>query len=122
MPALRSEIRLDRAGKLDGQRVAVTVLALAGLDADPAFADAIFGDVGFLDALEAHADVALQELGVVVGTTRVVREAIGQGVGHGVGHGFSPKLNQSFDHSIDMPAARSGAPFFSISGTMMLCR
>ena len=56
------EIRLDRAAELDGQRIAVAVLALAGLDADPAFADAIFGDVGFLDALEAHADVALEQL------------------------------------------------------------
>src|SRR5580704_11690521 len=84
MPALRSEIRLDRAGKLDGQRIAVTVLALAGLDADPTFADAIFGDVGLLDALEAHADVALEDLGVVVRAARVGRQAIGQGVGHDV--------------------------------------
>src|SRR5580692_2694147 len=115
MPALRSEIRLDRAGKLDGQRIAVAVLALAGLDADPAFADAIFGDVGFLDALEAHADVALEHLLIVVGAARVGRKAIGQGVSHD----FS---TQSTNQSIDMPAARSGAPFFSISGPMMLCR
>src|SRR5580700_2165603 len=83
MPALRSEIRLDRAGKLDGQRVAVTVLALAGLDADPALADAIFGDVGLLDALEAHADVALEQLLVVVRAAWVGGETVGQGV---VGH------------------------------------
>src|SRR5580658_1162676 len=111
MHALRSEIRLDRAGKLDGQRIAVAVLALAGLDANPALADAIFGDVGFLDALEAHADVALEQLLIVVWTARVGGKAIGQGVVHD----FST-------HSIDMPAARSGAPFFSISGPMMLCR
>src|SRR4029077_17945424 len=82
MPALRSEIRLDRAGKLDGQRIAEAVLALAGLDADPAFADAIFGDVGFLDAPEADADVALEQFLIVVWTARVGRKAIGQGVGH----------------------------------------
>src|SRR5580700_9679063 len=109
MHALRSEIRLDRAGKLDGQRIALAVLAFAGLDADPAFADAIFGDIGFLDALETHADVALEQRGIVIGAARVVRQAIGQGVGHDLS-----------THSIDMPAARSGAPFFSISGTMML--
>src|ERR1700726_424273 len=100
MAALRFEIGLDRAAELDGQRIAGTGLALAGLDTDPAFADAIFGDVGFLDALEAHADVALEELGVVIGTTRVGRKAVGQGVGHDLS-----------THSIDMPAARSGAPF-----------
>src|ERR1700722_19547454 len=105
------EIRLDSAGKLDGQRIAQAVLALAGLDADPAFADAVFGDIGLLDAFEAHADVAFEDLGVVIGTARVGRKAIGQGVGH-----------DCSTHSIDMPAARSGAPFFSISGPMMLCR
>src|SRR6202451_1786455 len=73
------EIRLDGAAELDGQRIAVTVLALAGLDADPALADAIFGDVGFLDALEAHADVALQQRGIIIRTVRVVRTTIGQG-------------------------------------------
>src|SRR5579864_2986552 len=79
---LVAEIRLDRAGKLDGQRIAIAVLALAGLDADPAFADAIFGDIGLLDPLEAHADVALEQRGIVIGAARVGRQAIGQGVGH----------------------------------------
>src|SRR5271170_3436464 len=69
------EIRLDGAVELDGQRIAVTVLALAGLDADPVLADAIFGDIGFLDALEAHADVALEQLLIVVGAARVGGQA-----------------------------------------------
>src|SRR5580700_4976946 len=97
MAALRFEIGFDRAAELDGQWIAVTILALAGLDADPALADAIFGDVGFLDALEAHADVALQQLLIVVGTARVGRKSVGQGVGHDLS-----------TQSIDMPAARSG--------------
>src|ERR1700733_8417804 len=85
---LRLEIRLDRAGELDGQRIAVAVLGLAGRDADPAFADAIFLDVGLLDALEADADVALERLDVVIRAARIVRQAVGWGVGRGVGHGL----------------------------------
>ena len=42
------EIRLDRPFQLDGQRVTLAVERLAGRDADPAFADAIFLHVGLL--------------------------------------------------------------------------
>src|ERR1700691_2764870 len=80
---LRLEIRLDRAAELDGQRIAVAVLGLARGDADPAFADTIFLDIGLLDALEADADVALERLDVVIRAARIVRQAVGRGIGHG---------------------------------------
>ena len=40
--------RLDRAAELDRQRAAVAVHGLAGLDAHPAFGDAVLLDVGAL--------------------------------------------------------------------------
>src|SRR5438309_436652 len=49
---LVAEIRLDRSVDLDGQRIAVAVLGITRGDAHPAFADAIFLDIGLLDALE----------------------------------------------------------------------
>src|SRR5262245_8275316 len=49
---LVAEIRFDRAVHLDGQGIAVTVLGIACGHAHPAFADAVFLDIGFLDALE----------------------------------------------------------------------
>src|SRR5665213_3045705 len=75
------EIGLDRAGELDGQRIAVAVKRLAGGDADPTFADAIFLDIGFLGALEADADIARQSVGVEIGAARIVAQAVGRGVG-----------------------------------------
>src|SRR5665647_1333453 len=80
------EIRLDRAGQLDGQRIAVAILGVAGGDADPAFADAIFLDIGLLDALEADADIAPQRFGVEIRAARIVAQAVGRGVGFGVCH------------------------------------
>src|SRR5215472_11136489 len=80
---------LDRTAELDRQRVTVAILSLAGFDLDPAFTDAIFGDIGFLDALETHADVALQQFLIVIGALWIVGEPVGQGVGSlGVGHFF----------------------------------
>src|SRR5579872_6872545 len=66
-------IGLDRAGQLDRQRVAVAILGLANLDPNPSFADAVFADILLLDALEADADVALDRVGVVERTARIVR-------------------------------------------------
>ena len=43
---------------LDGERVAVAVPGIAGGHSHPAFADAIFFDIGLRDSLEADADVA----------------------------------------------------------------
>ena len=76
------EVRLHRALELDRQRVAVAVLGVARRHADPALAHAIFLDIGLLGALEADADAALQQGGVVVGAVRVVRQAVGRGIGH----------------------------------------
>src|SRR5689334_22687173 len=81
---LIAEIRLDRTVDLDGQRIAVAVLGIAGGDADPAFADAVFLDIGLLDALEADADIARQDLGVVIGALRIDRQAVGQLVRSGL--------------------------------------
>src|SRR5439155_10030355 len=79
---LVAEIRLDRAVHLDRQRVAVAVLGIARGDADPALADAIFLDVGFLDTLETNADIAREDLGVVVRAVRIDRKTVGKLVAH----------------------------------------
>src|SRR5437667_3075773 len=71
-------IRLDRAVHLDGQRIAVTILGVAGGDAHPALADAILLDIGLFGALEADADVARQNRFVVIGTAGIDREAVGE--------------------------------------------
>src|SRR6266851_6135496 len=81
---LVAEVRLNRAVDLDGERVAVAIPGVARRDAHPALADAIFLDVGFLDALEAYADVARQHIGIVVRALRIGRETVGQLVGHGI--------------------------------------
>src|SRR3954463_14837182 len=78
------EIRLDRAVHLDCQLIAVAVLGGAGGHADPALADAIFLDVGLLDALEADADVARQNLRVVVRALWIDRQAVRQFVRSGL--------------------------------------
>ena len=79
------KVRLDRAAELHGQRVSLAVERLAGRDAYPALADAVFLDVGLLLALEADAHAARQELGVVERAFRVVGQAVGRRIGHGAG-------------------------------------
>src|SRR6478609_4322937 len=80
---LVAEIRLDRAMNLDGQRVAVAVFGIPRGDADPALADAIFLDIGFLGALEADTDVAREQFLVVVRAARIGRQAVRKRVGRG---------------------------------------
>src|SRR4051794_32415958 len=82
--SLIAKIWLDRAVHLDGQRVAVTVLGVAGGDAHPTLADAIFLDIGLLDALETNADIARQHLGIVVRAVRINRETVWQLVALGL--------------------------------------
>src|SRR5262245_15022224 len=79
---LVAEIRLDGAVHLDPQRVAVAVLGIARGNAHPALADAIFLDIGFLDTLEANADIAREDLGIVVRAVRIDRETVGKLVVH----------------------------------------
>src|SRR3546814_11688551 len=76
------EIGFDRAGELDRHRLAVAVEAAAGGDADPAFGDAVFLDIGLLGTLEANADAALEAVRVEPRAARIAREAVGRGVGH----------------------------------------
>src|SRR5665213_1919921 len=76
--SLVAEIRLDRAVDLDGERIAVAVPGVAGGDAHPALADAILLDIGLLDTLEANADIARQQFGIVIGTFRIARQPVGQ--------------------------------------------
>ena len=76
------KIGLDLAVVLDRQLLALAIERLAHRQAHPALADAIFLDIGLLGALEADADAALQQGGVVVGAVRVVRQAVGRGIGH----------------------------------------
>src|SRR5712675_2089296 len=73
---LVAEIRLDRAMNLDGQRIAIAVLGVAGGDADPTLADAIFLDIGFLGPLESNADVARKQLFIVIRAVRIGGQAI----------------------------------------------
>src|SRR5580700_1574853 len=80
-----AKIRLDRAAQLDGHGISVPVLGGRMCDPNPAFADAIFLDIGLLDALEADADAALEQLGIVIGAGRVVGEAVRRSVVHGNG-------------------------------------
>src|SRR5690242_5706766 len=65
---------------LDCQGIAVAVLGVAGGDADLALAHAIFLDIGLLHALEADADVAREDLGVVIGAARIDAQAVRQRV------------------------------------------
>src|SRR5690349_17559374 len=75
---------LDRSGKLDGYRTAVSLDRLAGLDSDPALRHAIFLDVFAFALLEADANPALQCLGIEMRASRVIRQAVGRrGFGHG---------------------------------------
>src|SRR5204862_5457787 len=73
---------LDRAAELDRERIAKTVLRVPRGHADPAFADAVFLHVGLLDALEADANAAFQEVGVVIGAGGVRGQAVGRALGH----------------------------------------
>src|SRR3990167_10603555 len=73
-----AEIGLDLALQLDGHRVALAIQRLAGRDADPLLADAVFFDVGLLDALEADADAALQQISIVIGAVGIDGEAVGR--------------------------------------------
>src|SRR5204862_2642162 len=68
---------------LDRQGIAVAVLGIPCGDADPALADAIFLDIGFLGALEADADVAREQLFIVIGAVRVGRQAVRKLLGRG---------------------------------------
>src|SRR3569833_1511906 len=71
-----AEVRLDRAMHLDGQLIAIAVLGGAGGHANPALADAILLDIGLLGALEADADIARQDLRVVIGALRIDRQPV----------------------------------------------
>src|SRR6516165_7968034 len=82
------KIRLDRPVNFDSQLVAVAVFGAAGGDADPALADAIFLDIGLLDALETDADIARQDLRVVVRAVRIDRQAVRQLLVHDFVHDF----------------------------------
>src|SRR5712675_1686192 len=75
---LVAKIRLHGTMDLDGQRIAVAILGVARGHANPPLADAIFLDIGLLDALEANADIARQYRFVVVGTFRIARQPVRQ--------------------------------------------
>src|SRR5438552_1335457 len=65
------EVRLYRSLKLQRHRIAGAVDRAADGEPHPAFAHAIFLDVGLLRAVEAHADAALEQGSVVIGTLRI---------------------------------------------------
>ena len=77
------QIRFHGAFELLGHGVAVAVGGLAEGYADPAFADAVFLDIGFLGAVEADADAAFEQGLVEIRAGRVGAETVGEGV---VGH------------------------------------
>src|SRR5690349_4607530 len=82
-----AEVGLNRALQLHGQGIAVAVLGVADAEAHPAFADAVFLDVGLVLALEADADVPLQDRLVIVGAVRVDAQPVGQGRKGLIAHG-----------------------------------
>src|SRR5436309_2380321 len=92
---LVAEIGFDRTVHLDGQRVAEAVLGIARGDADPALADAVFLDIGLFDALEANADVARQNLFIVIRAAWVDREAVGKLVAHGFARFVQSRFSMS---------------------------
>src|SRR6202035_4293463 len=101
---------------LQSQRIAVAILGVAGGDAHPALADAIFLDIGFLDALEANADIARQHGLVVVRAFRISRQTVGQFVRRRVG-GLAVLGVVVLVHS------RASISFFSPSGVAVgACR
>src|SRR6267154_6128499 len=62
----------------NGKRIAVAILGIACRHPYPALADAVLLDIGFLDALEANADVAGKHLGIIVRAFRIGRKTIGE--------------------------------------------
>ena len=72
------QIRFHLATQQNRHGIAVTVARLAGRNADPTFADAVFLDVRLLDPIKAKAHAALQQRRIVVRATRVVRKTVGK--------------------------------------------
>src|SRR5258708_952303 len=99
-----AEIRLDRAVHLDRQGIAVSILGVACGHAHPALADAILLDVGFLDALEANADIARQHVGIVVRAFRISREPVRQLVRQLVSHRIILLVHSSASISLESPS------------------
>ena len=59
----------------------MAILRIANGHAYPALAHAIFLDIGLLHALEADADVAREDLGVVIGAARIDAQVLERDVG-----------------------------------------
>jgi hypothetical protein len=68
--------RLDLAFYLDRHRIALAVTRLAGRDLDPAFADAIFLDIGAFLVIELDANIVLEDSRIVVRAARIDRETV----------------------------------------------
>jgi hypothetical protein len=99
--------RFDLPLELDQQRLAIAVQRFACGHFDPAFADAVFLDVGAVFAVEADADVVLEHGAVVKRAARVNGQVIGQfgalgGFGHG-GWGCDGKTRPDFPPFTPLP-------------------
>ncbi|EFF45141.1 conserved hypothetical protein [Xanthomonas citri pv. aurantifolii str. ICPB 11122] len=70
---------------LHRHRVAATVARLADLHLDPAFADRVFLHVVAFDTVEAHADAAVEGIGIMERAACVDGQVIGRGIAHGKG-------------------------------------
>src|SRR5690606_18767336 len=110
------QVGFDRPLELHGHRVAAAVQRLAGDHPDPALADAVLLDVGALLAVEADADAAFQQGGVVVRAARVEGQAVGKWRAHAPrisdhGPGIGPRLEWDTDEPGPSPARgrRTGA-------------
>src|SRR5262249_24634379 len=127
---LAAEIGLDRSQYLDGHRIAVTVLGIAGRHSHPALADAVLLDVVALHTLEADADVSREHLGVVIRARRIGGEAVGRGISHRINPDFefgtrayqpdalgrSPKSALSFSYKRQRPRRARAFLEFEPSG------
>ena len=96
---------------LDGQRIAKAVLGVAGGHAHPALADAIFLDIGLLDALEADADADGEvEFGALAEVV-VERE---------LGHDLEGEIAASLQLLVDAAKA-AGAEFVGFEDMIAKC-
>src|SRR5215212_1226162 len=93
---LVAEIRFYGTVDLDGERVAKAIFGVTGGHAHPSLAHAIFFDVGFLDSLEANADIACQHLFIVVRAFRIDGQTIRQLLSRNAGFLVHSKASISF--------------------------
>src|SRR5260370_39918203 len=88
----------------NGKRIAVAILGIACRHPYPVLANAVRLDLGFLDGLEANAEVAGKHLGIIVRAFRIGRKTIGELVSHLVVIGVIPIVHSRASISLVSPS------------------